>query len=75
MVHCNERGSEVIVGDNSHINVCEQGGSSSIGGVYVRQIKNLEDGTFDLQTLETMITQFDPTDPHYVITKLVCVEK
>jgi threonine aldolase len=76
MVHCNnDRASEIIVGDRSHINLWEQGSASHIGGVYVRQIKNLDDATFDLSELETMLTQFDESDPHCVITKLVCIEK
>ena len=30
MVHCRERGDEVIVGDLSHLHVYEQGGSAQV---------------------------------------------
>ena len=30
MVHCNERGSEIIVGDRSHFNLWEQGGVGQV---------------------------------------------
>lgn len=59
MVHCNERSSEMIIGDKSHINLWEQGGVSQIGGIYTRQIKTLEDGTYDLDELETMLPSLD----------------
>ncbi|XP_073111289.1 low-specificity L-threonine aldolase 1-like [Elaeis guineensis] len=36
LVHCEVRGSEVILGDNSHIHVYENGGISTIGGVHPR---------------------------------------
>ncbi|GFZ05964.1 threonine aldolase 1 [Actinidia rufa] len=32
LVHCDIRGSEVILGDNSHIHIYENGGISTIGG-------------------------------------------
>ena len=75
MAHCYERGSEAIVGDKSHINLWEQGSSANIGNVYIRQIKTLDDGTFNINDLENMVTQFDHTDPHCVHTRLVCIEK
>jgi hypothetical protein len=30
MVHCYERGSDIIVGDRSHLNLWEQGGLSQV---------------------------------------------
>ena len=32
--HCDERGSEAIIGDKSHVHVYEQGGMSSSMGVH-----------------------------------------
>lgn len=32
LVHCRQRGSEVILGDQSHIHVYEAGGCSTLGG-------------------------------------------
>ncbi|KAG2256612.1 hypothetical protein Bca52824_075906 [Brassica carinata] len=49
------RGSEVILGDNSHIHVYENGGISTIGGVHPKTIKNEEDGTMDLGDIEAAI--------------------
>ena len=72
MSHCNERGSEIIVGHISHYNLWEQGGVSQIGCVYSKQIQNKEDGTFDLETLESMVS--DHTDDHCPRTRLVCIE-
>lgn len=72
MSHCNERGCEVIVGDQSHFNLYEQGGVSQVGGVYSRQVPNLSDGTFDLELVEDLIQ--DHTDAHCTKTKVICVE-
>jgi threonine aldolase len=68
---CNERGSEIIVGDNSHIFLFEQSGASQFGGVAFRTIPNLPNGTFDLHNLKTLIRDDDVHEP---ITKLICVE-
>ncbi|GFZ05969.1 threonine aldolase 1 [Actinidia rufa] len=45
LVHCDIRGSEVILGDNSHIHIYENGGISTIGGVHPRTVKNNKDGS------------------------------
>ncbi|XP_065219661.1 uncharacterized protein LOC135845122 [Planococcus citri] len=72
LVHCKERGSEIIVGDASHINLCEQRGVSQFGGISVREIKNKEDGTFDLNELATYIRSRNSL--HEPTTKLIAVE-
>ena len=68
---CNERGSEIIVGDNSHIFLFEQSGASQFGGIAFRTISNLPNGTFDLHVLKTLIRDNDIHEP---VTKLICVE-
>jgi len=73
MVHGNSRGSEALVGDQSHIVIYEQGGISQIAGVHSRQVTNHTDGTLDLNELETKIRK-DDSDPHYPITRVVCLE-
>lgn len=45
LVHCDIRGSEVILGDNSHIHIYENGGIATLGGVHPRTVRNNEDGT------------------------------
>lgn len=72
MVHCSERSSEIIVGEKSHFNMWEQGGISQIGGMYARQIANLDDGTFDLEKLESMLP--DDDDRCCGVVKAVCIE-
>ncbi|XP_065916879.1 uncharacterized protein [Dysidea avara] len=73
MVHGNSRGSEALVGDQSHIVICEQGGISQIAGIHSRQVTNRSDGTLDLDELESKIRK-DHSDPHYPITRVVCLE-
>ncbi|KAF3796357.1 putative low-specificity L-threonine aldolase 1 [Nymphaea thermarum] len=73
LVHCEVRGSEVILGDKCHINVYENGGISTIGGVHSRTVPNNPDGTMDLDLIEAAIR-----DPHaelfYPTTRLICLE-
>ncbi|XP_063338024.1 threonine aldolase 1 [Pelmatolapia mariae] len=73
MVHCRERGDEVIVGDLSHLHIYEQGGSAQLAGVHSTTVTTLPDGTFDLEQLESKIRHGYP-DPHYPRSRLVCVE-
>ncbi|XP_071763958.2 threonine aldolase 1 [Centroberyx gerrardi] len=73
MVHCRERGDEMIVGDVSHLHIYEQGGSAQLAGVHATIVTNLPDGTFDLEQLESKIRHGYP-DPHYPRSRLVCVE-
>ena len=68
---CNVRGSEVIVGDKSHIFLFEQAGACQFGGICYRSIKNNDDGTMDLCDIENSIRENDIHEP---ITKLICIE-
>ena len=68
---CPNRGSEIIVGDNSHIFLFEQSGAAQFGGVSPRTIKNLPDGTFDLNAVKLAIRDDDIHEPS---TKLICIE-
>ncbi|XP_059665751.1 probable low-specificity L-threonine aldolase 2 isoform X2 [Cornus florida] len=73
LVHCEVRGSEIILGDNSHIHIYENGGISTIGGVHPRTVKNNKDGTMDIGLIEAAIR-----DPRFEIcyptTRLICLE-
>ncbi|XP_019191823.1 PREDICTED: probable low-specificity L-threonine aldolase 1 [Ipomoea nil] len=73
LTHCPIRGSEIILGDYSHIHIYENGGISTIGGVHPRTIKNNDDGTMDLDQIEAAIR-----DPRFEIcfptTRLICLE-
>lgn len=68
---CPNRGSEIIVGDNSHIFLFEQSGAAQFGGVSPRTIPNLPDGTFDLETFKAAIRDDDIHEP---FTNLICIE-
>lgn len=73
LVHCDTRGSEVILGDNSHIHIYENGGISTIGGVHPRPVKNNQDGTMDIDSIEAAIR--DPSGILvYPTTRLICLE-
>jgi threonine aldolase len=73
LVHCNIRGSEVILGSKSHIHIYENGGISTIGGVHPRTVKNNEDGTMDIDLIEAAIR--DPRgEIVYPTTRLICLE-
>nr|XP_016502165.1 PREDICTED: probable low-specificity L-threonine aldolase 1 [Nicotiana tabacum] len=73
LTHCQIRGSEVILGDNSHIHVYENGGISTIGGVHPRTVKNNEDGTMDLHLIEAAIRD-SSFEILYPTTRLICLE-
>jgi len=70
LVHC-DRGSEVILGDQSHIYLDEAGGMSACGGIHPRPLPNQPDGTLKLESIEAAIR---PDDEHYPITQLICLE-
>ncbi|XP_066348734.1 probable low-specificity L-threonine aldolase 2 [Miscanthus floridulus] len=71
LVHCDVRGSEAILGDNSHIHVYENGGISTIGGVHPRTVPNNPDGTMDIDKIVAAIRH---PDLHYPTTRLICLE-
>ena len=66
-----ERGSEVILGDESHISVYEQGGVATLGGVHPRTVPTGGDGTMDLNCVEQAVRK---EDDHYPVTRLICLE-
>jgi threonine aldolase len=68
---CDSRGSEVIVGDKSHIFLFEQSGASQFGGISYRTLENNDDGTMDVETIKKSIRENDIHEP---ITKLICIE-
>ncbi|KAK7269147.1 hypothetical protein RIF29_21863 [Crotalaria pallida] len=73
LVHCEIRGSEVILGSNCHIHIYENGGIATIGGVHPRPVKNNDDGTMDIDSIEAAIR--DPRgEIVYPTTRLICLE-
>ena len=71
LIWCNNRGSEFIVGDNSHMFLFEQAGAAQFGGVSPRTVPNLPDGTMDLNLVRLAIRDDDIHEPQ---TKLICIE-
>lgn len=68
---CTRRGSEVILGDQSHVHVFEQGGIAQLGGVSSRQISTRADGTLDLDEVERGIRS---SNIHFPATELISIE-
>lgn len=66
------RGDEVILGDQAHTYMYEQGGMAALGGIHPRVLKNRPDGTLDLGEIQAAIR--DPNNPHFPRTRLIAVE-
>ncbi len=71
LTHCSRRGDEALIGEMSHISQHEQGGIAQLGGVHPRTVRNLPDGTLDLEDLKSKI---QPDEFHHTTTRLICVE-
>ncbi|OAY72344.1 putative low-specificity L-threonine aldolase 1, partial [Ananas comosus] len=71
--HCEVRGSEVILGGDSHIHVYENGGISTIGGVHPKTLKNNPDGTMDIDEIVEAI-RHPEGELYYPTTRLICLE-
>jgi threonine aldolase len=68
--HCG-RGDEVILGDQSHSYLYEQGGMAALGGIHPRPLRNQPDGTLSLDEIDAAIR---PENVHFPRTRLVCLE-
>lgn len=68
---CPERGSEVIVGDKSHVFLYEQTGVCQFGSVSMRTVLNKENGTMDPNEVADAIRPYDIHEP---MTRLICLE-
>jgi threonine aldolase len=70
LAHC-QRGDEAILGDKAHTFLYEAGGISALGGVHSHQVRNLPDGTMNLNELNSAIR---PDDAHFPVTRLISLE-
>jgi threonine aldolase len=68
---CKHRGSEIIVGDKSHMFLFEQAGAAQFGGISYRTLPNMNDGTMDIESIRLAIRDDDIHEPQ---TKLICIE-
>ncbi|UJR20210.1 hypothetical protein I4U23_023341 [Adineta vaga] len=71
--HCSQFGSEIILGDESHIHLFEQGGCSTLGRVHIRTVPTQPDGTLLIKDIEQRIRTVKD-DAHFPLTKLICLE-
>jgi threonine aldolase len=71
MAWCPKRASEIIVGHKSHIFLYEQTGACQYGGISMRTVTNLPDGTMDINEIQNSIREEDIHEPE---TCLICVE-
>lgn len=65
------RGDEVILGDQSHTYVYEQGGIAALGSIHPRPLPNEPDGTIPLDAIEGAIR---PDNVHFPRTRLIALE-
>ncbi len=65
------RGDEVIVGDQAHTYIYEQGGMAALGGIQPRVVPNRPDGTLDLADVAAAIRS---DNVHFPRTRLIAVE-
>ncbi len=70
LTHC-QRGDEVILGDQSHTFIYEQGGAAALGGIHPRPLANLPNGTIDPQAIASAVRA---DDVHFPTSRLVCLE-
>ncbi|KAM4842954.1 uncharacterized protein RHO17_019571 [Thomomys bottae] len=73
MGHCRRRGSQLLLGQESHLHVYEQGLVAQIAGVHSHPLPDLPHGTLDLDELERAITRGQGS-PYHPICELVCLE-
>eukprot|EP00252_Welwitschia_mirabilis_P013891 TRINITY_DN3074_c0_g1_i1.p1 TRINITY_DN3074_c0_g1~~TRINITY_DN3074_c0_g1_i1.p1 ORF type:complete len:372 (+),score=83.00 TRINITY_DN3074_c0_g1_i1:399-1514(+) len=73
LVHCEVRGSEVILGAESHIHLSENGGVSTVGHVHPRVIPNEADGTLDLNRVAAAIRP-SSRELYCPTTRVICIE-
>ena len=71
MSWCGKRGSEIILGDSSHMFLYEQGGVAQLAGVLPRAIMNQRDGTLSLDSVEKAVRQ---NNIHFPVTELIALE-
>ena len=68
--HC-QRGEEVITGEHYHVSMSEARGASVLGGLAISALQTDADGSL---TAEQVSAAIKPDDPHYPISRLLCLE-
>ena len=70
LAHC-QRGDEYLVGQGAHTYRWEGGGAAVLGSVQPQPLENAADGSIPLDLIDAAIK---PDDPHYAISRLLCLE-
>ncbi|XP_057572182.1 uncharacterized protein LOC130840571 [Hippopotamus amphibius kiboko] len=73
MCHCQRRGSQLLLGQECHLHVYEQGGVAQIAGVHSHPLPDLPHGTLDLAELERLVTR-GLGSPYHPVCELICLE-
>ena len=70
LAHCG-RGEEVILGDQCHTFMYEQGGTAALGSIHPRPLPNEPDGTIEVHRIEAAVR---PDNVHFPRTRLISLE-
>ncbi|XP_032562505.1 probable low-specificity L-threonine aldolase 2 [Chiroxiphia lanceolata] len=73
MCHCQQRGTQLFLGQNAHLHLYEHGGAAQVAGVHSQALPDLPDGTFDLDQLELTIREAHGSRYH-PRPQLICLE-
>jgi len=73
LAHCHTRANEIIIGQESHLNLWEGGHVAGMGGIYARQLRE-DDFTAELDPEQIKDSVRDDSDDHWPQTKLLCLE-
>lgn len=73
LAHCHTRASEIIIGQESHLNLWEGGHVAGLGGIYARQLPE-DDFSAELDPEQVKDAIRDDSDDHWPETKLLCLE-
>ncbi|KAM6176136.1 uncharacterized protein O8D03_004498 [Erethizon dorsatum] len=73
MGHCQRRGSQLLLGQECHLQVYEQGGLAQLAGVLSHPLPDLPHGTLDLAELERVLARGHGS-PYHPVCELVCLE-
>jgi len=68
---CKNKGDSALIGDKSHIYNYERGGLAAIGSIMPGVLRNLPDGTFDLNEVRAAIP---PPTEHIAQPQVICLE-
>jgi threonine aldolase len=73
LAHCHTRASEIIIGQESHLNLWEGGHVAGMGGIYARQLPE-DECTAELDPEQIKDVFRDDSDDHWPETMLLCLE-